>query len=897
MTTLSHPLPLVVAARRAWLFTILAISSLVLGSSSAAIAQVTAPAPAAAAKSSETAGKDAPVVLSVFEVASDKDEGYRSTQTVSGARTLANLRDTPISISVMNRELINDLMATTTTELSMFSVTGEQETNRAQTIADSRYSFRGITSVINLRNGVYWIEVADTYNLERVEILRGPISFLYGESSPGGLMNQLTKQAVVGRSFENLNLFFGSYNLHRAEFDLNRSISKKLAVRAALAYHKEDGFQNHVNREFRAAYGTVNYRPFDNTNINLSMDYGRNMLTQGTNLFRDQFDTYARTDATGSFNATTGGWTLIPATGQIYNTVGLRRTTGTNLIVINENLAPRKYNVAGPNAYNRQYYGTINLNVNQQVAKNLNLQFTAAYHTTHRDVRQTGGASAGAILLDANPTLPGGTANPYFNQYYTEYYLQTFKHKEPMRHARITAVYDLKLPFNTQRIVANASYDDKLPEGGKIHAEFVDPKSPYFNGTLINASTLAAYQANNTTMNNNRFYRRFYLRQGDDARITSEGPILGRSILGRDFVSHGGTGRLMNRLYWTPSYGVGSSGTYFNERLHSLVGWRQDNFNQDPQREFYNYATGELYQLPSTIPVRTRIKENSHTYGAVVKIADFLSAYYNYAMSTALSTGIGGAGLIPGTVRGPQLGDGTEYGLRWSLLGGRLESNWTYYVTTAKRNGAGIPAEVLQTELGALFRDLDPTGTDTQSTKASGVEFETVANLTKNWRLTWNYAENELETSDRYPQLKVFHARAKAAGTATPVTDAFLASVPAGTPLAGFTKVRSNLVTNYIFTNGFLKGFSIGGGAQYREESYQGNFDRNRDGVAEQLWTPGYVVANLMLGYRTKIRDRNVAFNFNINNLLDKNYYRAFSLSSGSWSDGRTFRFGTRIEL
>ena len=38
--------------------------------------------------------KSEPVVLSIFQVSSDQDEGYRSTQTISGSRTLADLRDT-----------------------------------------------------------------------------------------------------------------------------------------------------------------------------------------------------------------------------------------------------------------------------------------------------------------------------------------------------------------------------------------------------------------------------------------------------------------------------------------------------------------------------------------------------------------------------------------------------------------------------------------------------------------------------------------------------------------------------------------------------------------------------------------------------------------------------------
>lgn len=118
-------------------------------------------------------------------------------------------------------------------------------------------------------------------------------------------------------------------------------------------------------------------------------------------------------------------------------------------------------------------------------------------------------------------------------------------------------------------------------------------------------------------------------------------------------------------------------------------------------------------------------------------------------------------------------------------------------------------------------------GVDNQTTVATGFEFETVANLTRNWRLTWNFSTNDLETSDRFPQLHTFQARAKAGNLPIPETEQFLTSAPEGTPLPGYTKIRTNLVTNYTFAHGPLKGFSLGGSGQYRDRGYRGNFDLN----------------------------------------------------------------------
>jgi len=196
-----------------------------------------------------------------------------------------------------------------------------------------------------------------------------------------------------------------------------------------------------------------------------------------------------------------------------------------------------------------------------------------------------------------------------------------------------------------------------------------------------------------------------------------------------------------------------------------------------------------------------------------------------------------------------------------------------------------------------LFSDINPLATDTQNLTADGIEFDTVVNINRNWRLLWNYSSNDLSNTERYPAVMSVRQRARDQNLPTPLTDAFLATVPEGTPSAGFTKVRSNLVANYRFDRGPLNGFLIGASAQYREVTYQGNFDLNRDGVAEELWTPAYTVANLMLGYRVRIMNRWVDFNLNINNILDKDYFRATSLSTGAVGAPRDFRFAMRFDL
>ncbi|MBI4626736.1 MAG: TonB-dependent receptor plug domain-containing protein [Verrucomicrobia bacterium] len=859
-------------------------------------AQATAGAGASAKPQTGTQTEE-PTTLPVFEVRTDKDEGYLSTHAVTGSRTLERLKDTPNSISVMNRELMDDLNITTPSELLAYAVTGQPGDDTTATTP--QHVFRGIVSNVQLRNNLKTLGALDAYSLERVEILRGPNSFLFGEGTAGGTMNMLTKQGQF-RDFQKVNLLFGSYDLHRIEVDVNRRLHDKVAVRFDLAYQDEGGFVNHTKRNFKGAYGVVTYRPFRDTFINANGEKTVTRRTVADGILADAFDTTQRTGATTAYTATTGGRTLFAATGQTFNVVGQRRSSGTNAIVLDTSLLPREANYWGPNAHHNIDAESFNISVAQKVGENLNIQAAAARYKIFRHTRSNAGSSSAGIYLDTNPTLPGGATNPNLGQKFTEYYVTDLEHVEMIHDARLTVVYDLKLPVTTQKIMATGSLQDDIPDRRFYRtSEFVDPASPLFNGSLINANTLAAYVANNTTLNNNRFYRRYYLKDGDGARFTGNNLVAGTSKMIFDSPSDGATGRLSDRKFETPSVGFGVSGSYFKNRINTLIGWRRDAFIQRTlSRALYNHFTGLEYKVPETVVSPVKIYKNSINYGGVFHVAKFVSAYVNYAESVGLSAGFGGAQLIPGTLRGVAGGDGYEYGLRWSFLEGRIESNWTYYITNVLNQAAspGIPTAA-RNELAAIFTDINQSGGDWQQTKSSGLEFETIANVTKNWRLIWNIASNELATSNRYPALRSYQARAKEQSKPTPETDAFLLTVPDGTPLPGFTKTTSNLVTNYRFDEGVLKGFTFGGGFQYRAKTYRANFDFNRDGVNEEVWSPGYFLGNLMAAYRTKLMNRAVSINLNVNNILNKDYFISRGLGTGTWGGLTSFRIAIRADL
>ncbi|WP_050752052.1 TonB-dependent siderophore receptor [Nitrobacter sp. Nb-311A] len=82
----------------------------------------------------------------------------------------------------------------------------------------------------------------DTFNFERVEILKGPASVIQGVGALAGAVNLLTKQPMLGQAGAQGLLSYGSFNSLRTGIDINAPLSTNAAVRSTLSYGQSDGF-------------------------------------------------------------------------------------------------------------------------------------------------------------------------------------------------------------------------------------------------------------------------------------------------------------------------------------------------------------------------------------------------------------------------------------------------------------------------------------------------------------------------------------------------------------------------------------------------------------------------------------------------------------------------------
>ena len=136
--------------------------------------------------------------------------------------------------------------------------------------------FRGVRStadffVDGVRDDVEYYR--GLYNLEQVEILRGPNALLFGRGGTGGILNRVTKKGVVGETFVGYRASVDTFGAYDLWADLNLATGENSALRINAAYeslnnHRDlfDGEQISVNPTFRAELGA-------NTIVDLSYEY------------------------------------------------------------------------------------------------------------------------------------------------------------------------------------------------------------------------------------------------------------------------------------------------------------------------------------------------------------------------------------------------------------------------------------------------------------------------------------------------------------------------------------------------------------------------------------------------------------------------------------------------
>lgn len=143
-------------------------------------------------------------------------QGYVAEQSGLGTKTDTSILENPQSVSVVTREQMETQQIKTTSQAlrytagansEKYGAFGDQLDFTKIRGVDADYYLDGLRLVSNPGS---WAPQVDPYTLERVEVLRGPSSYLYGQSTGGGIVNQVTRKPQDIESHE-VTTQFGSF--------------------------------------------------------------------------------------------------------------------------------------------------------------------------------------------------------------------------------------------------------------------------------------------------------------------------------------------------------------------------------------------------------------------------------------------------------------------------------------------------------------------------------------------------------------------------------------------------------------------------------------------------------------------------------------------------------------
>jgi iron complex outermembrane recepter protein len=206
-------------------------------------------------------------------VVTNQQPGYRVPNTSVGTRTDTPLRDIPQSIQVIPRRIIEDQKAIRILDV-LQNVSGVTTAQGYGSGPDDP-SLRGFPTASNLRNGFYTLATSFvTNNIERVEVLRGPASVLYGQLEPGGVINYVTRKPLENPYYA-ADITIGSYNLYNPTFDISGPLnsSKTFLYRLNASYLSEGSFIDFVNRKQFGIALALTYKPSSATTIDFEYEH------------------------------------------------------------------------------------------------------------------------------------------------------------------------------------------------------------------------------------------------------------------------------------------------------------------------------------------------------------------------------------------------------------------------------------------------------------------------------------------------------------------------------------------------------------------------------------------------------------------------------------------------
>ncbi|QYJ22984.1 TonB-dependent siderophore receptor [Achromobacter sp. ES-001] len=224
----------------------------------------------------------APVTVSgMAESALAPTVGYVASASVSATKTDTPLIETPQSVSVITREQITEQGAQTLNQVLRYTAGVATESRGATATRLDQFNVRGFSASsyldgLRVFGGRDALPQVDAYRLERVDVLKGPASVMYGQGGPGGVVNQVSKRPLE-ETLREVEVQVGNYDYGRANFDFGGPVDEdgKFLYRLVGAGYMSDGQVKDTKERRYFVSPAFTWKPSGDTSLTVLTNFQR----------------------------------------------------------------------------------------------------------------------------------------------------------------------------------------------------------------------------------------------------------------------------------------------------------------------------------------------------------------------------------------------------------------------------------------------------------------------------------------------------------------------------------------------------------------------------------------------------------------------------------------------
>jgi outer membrane receptor protein involved in Fe transport len=641
-------------------------------------------------------------------------------------------------MSIVNEQLLDDLNILSTQDLAMVSAAIDEDPSGYSL---DRIRIRGFRNTFPRFNFFKRNLPTDSYNIARVDIIKGANSLIFGQASPGGTVSNSPMLANFRENTKAITAAVGNKDFQRTTFNANQIINDNFAVRV-MGVHSEHGYDHPLkSNELDAWTVAAAMKLTPKTQLRLHLEG-----VSATNRFpnramRDKTeidDNRSVDDVSSSYTGILSqadysdsitsfevpfspdwvehlpqqalDWIIDytkdnPVSDQITSRQDLR----DHYSLINS----ANYGaVSGPDKLNKRDGVFAMADFEHEINENLHLNLSL--NVEQLDAKGLGRDLEGSVRVRESYTDNTQNNRPYPSYPTDEQYIRTYWTKNDISTDRMGSRTSLVFEndwFNAKnRIILGWDFNSQTRDERVWDQVPKDAANKiYRDGELLPGAFVTQNQLNNDKVTDdqrafeyislsrpyNRSIHQFNeIIESDLIEYIVYGDNPATPALETDFEIKTELGSNGNPAEWAlskttlsklNSLWFAEQSEFFNGRLHSLIGLRYDHIQiESTLRKVSLDGYADTDGTDRNNKASVAYDKLNPTLGGLFWVNDKIGIFANYAQSIESPSGTERTPL--GEIAPPELGEGIEFGLRFDLFSGKLDGQLAYYSITKEND-------------------------------------------------------------------------------------------------------------------------------------------------------------------------------------------------------------------